>query len=336
MQVAYVDGDDLLHRASDLLRGGGLAHFDSGNNRVRIAQDPMAFINNPNNPIVSANAYLGCRAITRGLEEGSDIIICGRVADASPVIAAAKWWYKWSDESYDELAGAFVAGHLIECSTYSSGANFAGFYTYQTEELLDLCLPIAEINQNGDSVITKATALNGHVTEDTIKCQLLYEIQGNIYLNSDVKADLANVSVNEVAPNRVLVTGAKGYPPPPTTKLALFYHGGYQSELLVNACGYAIDKKYDLTEAQVRSKLREWKVHDEFDLLEFQRVGAAAENPKSQLSSTTYLRIVGQAPEKQTIQKLLAAFAFNSMQHFAGMDVLLLLFAPLIDHLILT
>ena len=79
-----------------------------------------------NHPLVSANAYLGARAIVKGLEAGADIIICGRVADASPVIGAAWYWHGWSDESYDALAGGLVAGHLIECSAYVTGANFAG------------------------------------------------------------------------------------------------------------------------------------------------------------------------------------------------------------------
>jgi hypothetical protein len=314
-----VDGDNLVDRARELIiKDGKMPHLDSVNNKVKLAEGSESFLDDPDKPIVSANAYLGFRAITRGLQEGADIIICGRVADASPVIAAAQWWHGWSNEAYDELAGAFLAGHLIECSTYSTGANFSGFFKYKTEELLNLAPPIAEIHDNGDTVITKPDALHGHVTEDTITCQLLYELQGNIYLNSDVKADLTNVSVKQEAENRVFVTGAKGYPHPPTTKLAVFYRGGYQSELLINACGYAVDKKYDLTEAQLKSKLKEYGVLHDFDLLTFQRIGVPAENPKTQVSSTTYLRIFAQAAKVETLRKLHMAFAFNSMQHFAG------------------
>jgi hypothetical protein len=265
-----VGGDNLVDRARELIvKDGKIPHLDSVNSKVQLSKGSEDFLSDPGKPIVSANAYLGFRAITRGLQGGSDIIICGRVADASPVIAAAQWWHGWSNEAYDELAGAFLAGHLIECSTYSTGANFSGFFKYNTEELLNLAPPIAEIHDNGDTVITKPDALHGHVTEDTIRCQLVYELQGNIYLNSDVKADLTNVSVKQQAENRVFVSGAKGYPPPPTTKLAVFYRGGYQSELLINACGYAVDKKYDLTEAQLKSKLKEYGVLDDFDLLTF-------------------------------------------------------------------
>ena len=168
------------------------------------------FINDPLKPIVTANAYLGCRAIRRGLDEGADIIICGRVADASPVMGAAQWWHGWSDDHLDELAGALLAGHLIECSTYVTGANFAGFDKYDTNSLLNLGLPIAEVAANGECVITKHDRLNGIVTEETVKCQLLYELQGNIYLNSDVKADITNVALKSVGENRVHVSGAKG------------------------------------------------------------------------------------------------------------------------------
>lgn len=202
-----------MHRVNELLRpdsDGRLPHFDSNNGQVQLSNDTDNFLDNPDRKIVSANAYLGCRAIRQGLEEGADIVICGRVADASPVIAAAQWWHSWKEDDFDQLAGALLAGHLIECSTYSTGGNFAGFDKYETQALLNLACPISEIAANGDSVITKHETLNGVVTADTIRCQLLYELQGNIYLNSDVKADLTNVTVKGVGENRVHVTGVKG------------------------------------------------------------------------------------------------------------------------------
>lgn len=124
------------------------------------------------------------------------------MSDASPVIGAAQWWHNWSDRSYDELAGALIAGHLIECSTYSTGANYAGFYDYPIENLLNLGLPIAEIAASGECVITKADKFNGIVTSDTITCQLLYELQGDVYLNGCVKADISNIAIQEESKNR--------------------------------------------------------------------------------------------------------------------------------------
>lgn len=203
--------DDMLEaQASN--DGGVLRHFDSDNGNVKLAQDTDTFLNDPSarQKMVCANAYLGCRAIRRGLEEGADIVICGRVADASPVMAAAQWWHGWEEDNYDALAGSLLAGHLIECSTYGSGANFAGFTAYETDDLLRLACPIAEIDEQGDCVITKHDKLHAIITEDVVKCQMLYELQGNIYLNSDVKADLSAVKVKQIGEHRVHVSGTKG------------------------------------------------------------------------------------------------------------------------------
>lgn len=324
LKVAYVEGDDLLPRISELLRESSrLPHLDDANPSVRLAPGSEAFMQDLDGmPIVSANAYLGMRAIRLGLDQGADIIICGRVSDASPVMAAAAWWHGWSDAAYDELAGSLIAGHLIECSTYVTGGNFAGFYKHPIEDLLNIVPPIVEIDHVGNSVVTVHEGLKGIVTEDTVKCQLLYELQGNKYLNSDVKADISQVKISEQARNRVLVTGVRGSPPLPTTKLAVFYRAGYQAELLFNATGYATSKKWDLQEAQLRGKLEEWGELKNLDVLDFQRVGVPAANPRFQLESTTYLRIFAQSKNPKTIEMVGKAWSFNSMAHFAGLSLL--------------
>ncbi|KAH7028953.1 uncharacterized protein B0I36DRAFT_422788 [Microdochium trichocladiopsis] len=361
-EVAYVDGDDLLADVDGILRGrpgeeeerARMLHLDDGNEQVCLTKDAEdLFGSNEEDDtdgkkeIVAANAYLGCRAIRTGLELGADIIICGRVADASPVMAAAQWWHGWEDSAYDELAGALVAGHLIECSTYGTGANFAGFDDLMAmpaaaaasgpdgqpraagpERLWDLGCPIAEIDSTGECVITKHESLNGFVTEEVVKCQLLYELQGNIYLNSDVKADLHAITVQQVGPNRVHVRGAQGHPPPPTTKLAVFYKAGWQGEMTVNGNGYAVDEKYALQELQVRRQLAAWGKLDCLDVLEFQRVGVPARNPRTQLAGTTALRIFAQASDDDgdgggggpdSVRAVVAAWSHVFMQHFPGM-----------------
>lgn len=318
LKVAYVDGDNLLPRIDDILNKD-LAHLDSTNANVQLVKDTKTFLSQREKmPVVSANAYLGIRAIKRGLEEGADIVICGRVSDASPVMAAAAYWHGWSDDAYDELAGALIAGHIIECSTYGTGANFSGFFRYQTSELLNLGCPIVEIEANGSCHVTKHESLNGFVTPDIVKCQVLYELQGNIYLNSDVKADITHVQIQDESANRVYVHGVKGYPPPPTTKLAVFYRAGYQCEVSINATGYATSKKYDLQEAQLRTKLADWDVLKDLDVIEFQRLGEPKENPNGQLESTTSMRILAQAKNQKTLQMIPAAFGYNAMAHFAG------------------
>ena len=319
LRVAYVEGDNLLPRVHQLLGSKSLPHLDSENSNVKLDEGTLSFLSDPEKtPIVAANAYLGYRAVKRGLDDGADIIICGRVADASPVIAAAAWWHGWEETAYDELGSALVAGHLIECSTYVTGGNFAGAYQYPVGDFVNIGPPIAEISKTGECVVTKAEALGGFVTADTVKCQLLYELQGNIYLNSDVKADLSNVSIKQESRNRVHVSGITGRPPPPTTKLAVFYRGGYQNEFLLNASGYATSHKWDIQEAQVREKLRQWGALDEIDVLEFQRIGTPMENPDSQLASTTYMRVFTQAKEALSVSKVAAAWNFTFMAHFPG------------------
>jgi hypothetical protein len=118
------------------------------------------------------------------------------------VIGAAWYWHSWSDTDYDRLAGALIAGHLIECSAYVTGSNFAGFYEYPLDQLYDLVFGIAEIENDGSCVITKHESTKGMVTTDIVKCQFLYELQGNIYLNSDVKGILDDVKVEEVGKDR--------------------------------------------------------------------------------------------------------------------------------------
>ncbi|MCJ1396817.1 hypothetical protein MMC11_000007 [Xylographa trunciseda] len=320
LKICYVSGDDLMDTV--------LEHLSSGNGFLKpldgetyVSQQHTRFLEQPQKIIVSAHAYLGARGIRKGLEAGADIIICGRVSDASPVIGAAQWWHGWSDSAYDELAGTLIAGHLIECSTYSTGANFAGFDKYPLEDLLDLGLPIAEIDFRGHCIITKAATLPGIVTKDVIICQLLYELQGNIYLNSDVKADISDISVEQESENRVSISGAKGYPPPPTTKLAIFYRGGFQCELNMNATGYATERKYQLQETQIRTKLKQLGVAEDFDTLEFQRCGIPEPDPQSQLASTTYLRIFAQAKEQATLGQLIKVITYFFMQHYSGMHL---------------
>nr|UWK20192.1 du1446 domain containing protein [Trichoderma psychrophilum] len=320
LRVGYVEGDNLMHKVHHLLSNSH-THLDKANPDVQYAKDTMSFLDLPEEmPILAANAYLGYRAIQKGLDEGADILICGRVSDASPVIGAAAWWYNWSESDLDQLAGSLIAGHLIECSTYVTGGNFAGAHKHPPSHFLRLGAGIAEILPNGECIITKHDPLNGFVTPDTVKCQLLYELQGNIYLNSDVKADISNVAVARESKNRVHVFGVKGHPPPPTTKLAVFYRGGYQCELLVNACGNAIDHKWDIQELQLRDTLQELGILDKLDVLDFQRIGTAMEDPDSQFASTTYMRIFAQSKDKDVLGKMHKAWHYQFMSHFPGTD----------------
>lgn len=205
LKVAYVSGDDLKGRVeAEIVANNAIrSHLDAENPKVALDPTLDSFSRNPSaSTIVSANAYLGARAIVQGLRNGADIIICGRVADASPVIGAAWFWHSWNETDYDRLAQALVAGHLIECSSYITGANYSGFYEVDPEKLIDLPFPIVEIDSDGAATVCKHDNTKGLVTVDTVKNQFLYELQGNLYLNSDVTAVLEEVRVEEVGPDR--------------------------------------------------------------------------------------------------------------------------------------
>jgi hypothetical protein len=323
LKVAYVYGDDLTQEVKNgLERTGKLPqHLDEENEHVSLAQNATALLDMNGKPIVSAHAYLGARAIVKGLELGADVIICGRVADASPVIGAAWFWHQWSDQDYDRLAGALVAGHLIECSAYVTGSNFSGFDEYPLSTFVDLVYGIAEVADDGTTVISKHENTNGLVNEDNVKCQFLYELQGTIYLNSDVSANISDVKIEQVGKNRVRLSNVKGYPPPPTTKLAIFYHGGFEAQLLINATGYATKEKFQLFEKQLRHDLQQKGLLDKFQLLDFQVLGVPEANPRSQFASTTYCRVFVQADAEATIYGLLKCWSEIAMQHFSGMHL---------------
>lgn len=319
LTVAHVWGDGLLDEVKAGLAQGKLPnHLDGENSAVTKAHNVADLLDTENKPVLSANAYLGARGIVKALEMGADIVICGRVADASPVIAAAWWWHGWNESDYDRLASSLVAGHLIECSAYVAGANFSCFDEFSLETFLDLSFGIAEIADDGTTVITKHEGTNGLINEDTCRHQFLYELQGNIYLNSDVTADTTNIKIEEVGRNRVQMSGIKGLPPPPTTKLAIVYHGGYESQILSNATGYATDEKWALFERQLRGDIDRKGLTEKYQLLDFQVLGTPAADPKTQFSSTTYGRWFIQADSKDTVAAAFQAWIELAMQHFSG------------------
>ena len=174
LRVSHIGGDDVFGRLDALQQAGhSLPHLTSG--------EPLSSW--PHQPL-TANAYLGGFGIARALATGADIVITGRVADAALVVGPAAWWWSWTPNDYDALAGALAAGHVIECGPQATGGNFSGFRTIA--DLVQPGFPIAEIAADGSSVITKNPGTGGAVTRDTVTAQLLYEIGEPAYLNPDV------------------------------------------------------------------------------------------------------------------------------------------------------
>ena len=239
LAVAHVEGDDLAERIPELMAAGvRLDNLDTGAPFSEWGHD-----------VLTANAYLGGFGIKAALDGGADIVITGRVADASLASGSAAWWWGWSTEDHDRLAGAVVAGHIIECGAQATGGNFSGFR--EIDDLEHPGFPLAEIDQDGSSVITKHPGTGGAVSVDTVTAQLLYEVGGPDYLNPDVVARLDTVRLEQLAPDRVAVRGVRGKPPPRTTKVAITGLGSWRNSTTVVLTGLDLDQKAALLERSV-------------------------------------------------------------------------------------
>jgi hypothetical protein len=230
-RVAAVTGDDLLDRLPSLQEEGvDLAHLDTGRTLADAAVRP-----------ITANAYLGGWGIAEALGAGADVVVCPRVTDASLVVGPAAWWHGWSRTDWDALAGAVVAGHVIECGPQATGGNYAFL-----DEITDRRypgFPVAEVAADGSSVITKHPGTGGLVSTGTVTAQLLYEIAEPAYANPDVVAHFDTVRLAADGPDRVRISGTRGSPPPPTLKVALNSLGGYRNTMTLVLTGLDVEAK---------------------------------------------------------------------------------------------
>ncbi|HEU0240134.1 MAG TPA: acyclic terpene utilization AtuA family protein [Micromonosporaceae bacterium] len=230
-RIAYVTGDDLLPRLDELTAAGeSFAHLDTGVPLRNAASMP-----------VTANAYLGGWGIAAALDAGADIVVCPRVTDASLVVGPAAWWHGWRRDDFDALAGAVVAGHVIECGPQATGGNYAFL-----DEIVDRRypgFPIAEVARDGSCVVTKHPDTGGLVSVGTVTAQLLYEIAEPAYLNPDVVSHFDTATVTQVGPDRVQISGTVGSPPTPTTKVAINLLGGYRNTMTLVLTGLDIEAK---------------------------------------------------------------------------------------------
>jgi hypothetical protein len=230
-KIAYIEGDDLMGRLGELqAMGEDFIHMDKG----ITLKDSQAMT-------ISANAYLGCWGIVKALDEGADIVVGGRLADASLVVGPAAWWHGWKQDDWDKLAGATTAGHIIECGAQATGGNYS--FIDEVPSFRKVGFPIAEISENGSFVITKHPGTGGLVSVDTVKAQLLYEITDPRYLTPDLVARFDTIRISQEGKDRVLVEGVKGEPPTPTAKVCINTLGSYRNSMTVILTGLDIEKK---------------------------------------------------------------------------------------------
>jgi hypothetical protein len=237
LPVAHVTGDDLLPRVPEL----SLPHLDTG--------EPLG-----DRQPLTANAYLGAWGICRALQEGAQVVVTGRVTDASLVVGPAAARYGWQRDDLDALAGAVVAGHVIECGTQATGGNYA-FWKDEVAQPLRMGFPIAEVHEDGSSVITKHPGTGGAVTVGTVTAQLLYEIGGSLYAGPDVVADFSTIQLAQDGPDRVRISGVRGGPPDGRVKVALNMVGGHRNKMEFVLTGLDIDAKAELALAGLRDAM---------------------------------------------------------------------------------
>lgn len=203
---------------------------------------------------LTANAYLGGFGIAAALTAGADIVVTGRVTDASLVVGPAVAHHGWTPTSYDALAGAVVAGHVIECGTQATGGNFSGFLDLPRRDL-PLGFPVAEVAADGSSVITKHAGTGGAVTVDTVTAQLVYEIQSTRYLGPDVTVHLDSIRLAQVGEDRVAITGVVGEAPPERLKVCVNELGGWRNSAEFVLTGLDVEAKAAWVRDQLGSRL---------------------------------------------------------------------------------
>ncbi len=230
VSVASVSGDDITDRLPALQeRGERFVNLDTGEALPAGA------------PVVTANAYLPARPIADALAAGAQVVVTGRVTDAALVVGPALHAFGWSDDDLDAIAGAVVAGHVIECGAQCCGGNYAFFEEIPGRERIGF--PLAEMHADGSAVITKHPGTGGAVTVGTVTAQLLYEVGGPRYLSPDAVARFDSIEVTQVGPDRVRLSGVRGEAPPPTLKVTANLDAGWRNAMTLAITGAQVGEK---------------------------------------------------------------------------------------------
>jgi hypothetical protein len=308
MAIGVVSGDDVLARLDEIQASGcRLENLDTGQPLAELGR--QAGKPDLREPIVSANVYLGAGPIAKALSVGARIVITGRVADASLTVGPAAFEFGWAWDDWNRLAGASVAGHLIECGAQVTG----GLYRHwQSLDLANVGYPIAELADDGTSTITKPSGTGGAVTRRTVAEQLVYEIGDPAhYLTPDVDVDFTTVELTETGPDRVAVRGATGRPAPAMYKLSLAYRAGYSAsgQLLVYGSD-CLAKARECAEMILRRVARAGYIL-EASHVECLGAGAGVPGPHPPPADLreVVLRVTVRDPRREAVERFTAEFA---------------------------
>ncbi|MCT9105982.1 DUF1446 domain-containing protein [Streptomyces mirabilis] len=270
---------------------------------------------------LAAHAYLGGAGIAACLREGADIVVTGRVTDAALVTGPAVAHFGWAPDAYDRLAGAVVAGHVLECGTQATGGNYAFFTDHDPARLRHPGFPLAELHEDGTSVITKHDGTGGLVDIGTVTAQLLYETSGARYAGPDVTARLDSVRLTQEAPDRVRISGVRGEAPPPTLKVGLNRLGGYRNEVVFVLTGLDIEAKAALVRDQMEAALDAAKSRPtevRWDLARTDHPDASTEETASAL-----LRLVVRDRDQDAVGRTLSGAAIElALASYPGFHVI--------------
>lgn len=306
-KIAYIDGDNLIHRLDDLKTAGeAFQNIDTGQDLFEAGLKPA-----------TANAYLGGWGIKKALDLGADIVIAPRVTDAAVVMGPAAWKFNWSRTDYDALAGAITAGHLIECGAQVCGGNYSFFE--EVPSFHNVGYPIAEIEPDGSFTIAKHPGTGGLVSVGTVTAQLLYEINDPAYKNPDVISHFDTLDLEQTGPDRVRVSGCKGSAPPKSHKVCFNILGGFKNSMEILVTGLDIEQKAqiftDSLFAHVGGK-------DKFDSVSIDLVRSDKENATRNEEAFATLRISVKSKDPKLAGRLFSAkiieLALASFPGFTG------------------
>jgi len=244
LQVAVIEGDDLREN----LRGLQTQQWGE--------EKPLDLANTD---ILAANVYMGSEPIAEALDLNPHIVVTGRVTDSALTLGPLMHHFGWAADDWDMMAAGVLAGHLLECGSQITGGYHADPGRKNVTRMAEIGFPIAEVQEDGSLIITKPEGSGGVVNTRTVKEQILYELDDpSCYLTPDVTLDISEVVVEQIGPNRVRVSGAKGKPAPDTWKVTISVDGGWLGEGEISYAG---------PNALARAKLAAQTMRERVDVL---------------------------------------------------------------------